>query len=101
MWEFSPVLCKDQAGNRDRTIGSRTHCRHDRPLTCEQMAEDTITLLRQLGIEKADFFGYSMGSTIALQIAIKQPDLVRKLVVASPSYNNDGVYPEVLGREKT
>lgn len=72
----------------------------DRPLTYEQMAEDTIEFLRQLGVEKADFFGYSMGSTIALQIAIKQPNLVRKLVVASPSYNNDGVYPEVLEGEK-
>lgn len=72
----------------------------DRPLTYEQMAEDTIALLRQLQIEKADFFGYSMGSTIALQIAIKQPNLVRRLVVASPSYNNDGVYPEVLEGEK-
>ncbi|MDQ1275566.1 MAG: Alpha/beta hydrolase [Euryarchaeota archaeon] len=73
----------------------------DRPLTYEQMAEDTIELLRQLKIEKADFFGYSMGAAIALQIVIKHPDLVRKLVVVSVSYNNDGLYPEVLeGEEK-
>lgn len=51
----------------------------DRPLTYEQMAEDTIALLRQLRIEKADFFGYSMGSTVALQIVINQPNMVRKL----------------------
>lgn len=73
----------------------------DRPLTYEQMAEDTIELLRQLKIEKADFFGYSMGAGIALQIAIKHPDLVHKLVVVSVAYNNNGVYPEVLeGEEK-
>ena len=73
----------------------------DRPLTYEQMAEDTAELLRQLGIEKADFFGYSMGAAIALQIAVKHPDLVRKLVVVSVAYNNNGVYPEVLkGEEK-
>lgn len=73
----------------------------DRQLTYEQMAEDTTTLLRQLKIERADFFGYSMGSAIAMQIAIKHPDLVRKLVVISPSYSNDGLYPEVLeGEEK-
>lgn len=71
----------------------------DRPLTYEQMAEDTTELLRQLKIEKADFFGYSMGSAIAMQIAIKHSDLVRKLVVVSPSYNNDGLYPEVLEGE--
>lgn len=73
----------------------------DRPLTYEQMAEDTTELLLQLGIEKADFFGYSMGAAIALQIAIKHPDIVRKLVVVSAAYNNDGLYPEVLeGEEK-
>ncbi|KKG09870.1 alpha/beta hydrolase [Methanosarcina sp. 2.H.T.1A.6] len=73
----------------------------DRPLTYEQMAEDTVALLRQLKIEKADLFGYSMGAAIALQIAIKHPDLVRKLVAVSVAYNNDGLYPEILqGEEK-
>ncbi|WP_229391569.1 alpha/beta hydrolase [Methanosarcina sp. DH2] len=73
----------------------------DRLLTYEQMAEDAIELLRQLKIEKADFFGYSMGAAIALQIAIKHPDIVRKLVVASLAYTNEGLYPGILeGEEK-
>lgn len=54
----------------------------DRPLTYAQMAEDTVALLRQLHIDKADVFGYSMGGGIALQIALRHPDLVRKLVCA-------------------
>jgi pimeloyl-ACP methyl ester carboxylesterase len=68
----------------------------DRPLTHKQMAEDTVELLRQLKIEKADFFGYSMGGEIALQIAIRHPDLVRKLVVASVTFNSGGYHPGVL-----
>ncbi|HBY94154.1 MAG: alpha/beta hydrolase [Ardenticatenaceae bacterium] len=68
----------------------------DRPLTIEQMAEDMATLLRQLGIEQADFFGYSMGAGIALQIAIRRPDLVRKLGVAAVTYNRDGFHPGLL-----
>ena len=73
----------------------------DRPFGYEQMTDDTAALLQQLGIEQADFFGYSMGGGLALQIAIDHPDLVRKLVVAAAAYNNDGVYPEVLeGIEK-
>jgi pimeloyl-ACP methyl ester carboxylesterase len=68
----------------------------DRPLSYEQMADDTAALLRQLGIEQADLFGYSMGGGIALQIAIRHPDLVRKLVAAAASYSNDGIYPEIL-----
>ncbi|MGZ3585600.1 MAG: alpha/beta fold hydrolase, partial [Ktedonobacterales bacterium] len=68
----------------------------DRPLTYEQMADDTATLLKQLGIEQADFFGWSMGAAIALQIVIRHPGLVRKQVLASVTYNSNGLYPELL-----
>src|SRR5215468_9392475 len=53
----------------------------DRPLTYEQMAEDTAALLNQLKIKNADFFGYSMGGTVALAVAICHPELVRKLTI--------------------
>src|SRR5438874_12106495 len=46
----------------------------DRPLTIEQMAEDTVALLHRIGIDKADFFGYSQGSGIAMQIARVHPE---------------------------
>ncbi|MFP2903619.1 alpha/beta fold hydrolase [Pyxidicoccus sp. 3LFB2] len=68
----------------------------DRPLSYEQMADDTAALLRHLGVQSADIFGYSMGGGVALQLAIRHPDLVRKLVVAAASYNSDGMYPEML-----
>jgi pimeloyl-ACP methyl ester carboxylesterase len=73
----------------------------DRPFSYEQMADDTAALLRQVGIENADVFGYSMGGGIALELAMRHPASVRKLVVAAAAYSNDGVYPEVLeGIEK-
>jgi pimeloyl-ACP methyl ester carboxylesterase len=53
----------------------------DRPLTYEQLAEDTAELLKQLKIKRADFFGYSMGGTVALGVAIRHPDLARKVAV--------------------
>lgn len=68
----------------------------DRPLTIEQMGEDTAAAMRQLGIENADIFGYSMGAGVALQIAVNHPDLVHKLVVASVTYNADGFHPGLL-----
>jgi pimeloyl-ACP methyl ester carboxylesterase len=68
----------------------------DRPLTTELMAADTAALLRQLGIDQADVFGYSMGAGIALQMAIEHPDLVRKLAVASAAYTHDGLHPGLL-----
>jgi pimeloyl-ACP methyl ester carboxylesterase len=67
----------------------------DRPLTFEQMADDTATLLERLGLESVDIFGYSVGGTIALQIAIRYPKRVRKLVLASAIYALDGYQPVV------
>jgi pimeloyl-ACP methyl ester carboxylesterase len=68
----------------------------DRPLTYEQMADDIAALLGHLVIEKADVFGYSMGGGVAFQVAIRHPEMVRKLVVASASYTSDGMPPELL-----
>ena len=68
----------------------------DRPLTIEHMADDTAAALQQLGIKNADFFGYSMGASIALHIAIRHPALVRKLVLASVTYNLDGLHPGLM-----
>ncbi|MDQ3783742.1 MAG: alpha/beta hydrolase [Actinomycetota bacterium] len=68
----------------------------DRPLSYEQMADDVAALLRHLEIEDADVFGYSMGGGVALQVAIRHPEVVRKLVVASASYTSDGMHPELL-----
>lgn len=69
----------------------------DRPLTIQNWADDTAALLRHLGVEDADVFGYSSGSAVALQMSIDHPELVRKLVLASASYALDGLHPEVLG----
>jgi pimeloyl-ACP methyl ester carboxylesterase len=66
----------------------------DRPFTFEQSADDTAALLQHLNIGQADFFGYSNGGSIALQIAIRHPDLARKLVVASAMFEREGLYPQ-------
>jgi pimeloyl-ACP methyl ester carboxylesterase len=64
----------------------------DRPLSMEQMTDDTVSALRQLGIDNADFFGFSMGAGITLQVAIRHPEVVRKLVLASVTYKLDGLH---------
>jgi pimeloyl-ACP methyl ester carboxylesterase len=68
----------------------------DRPYSYEQMADDTAALLEHLGIEQADFFGYSMGSAIAIEMALRHSELVRKIVlVGGVSYSMEGLYPEL------
>jgi pimeloyl-ACP methyl ester carboxylesterase len=68
----------------------------DRPLSYEQMADDVAALLDHLGIAQADVVGYSMGGTTGLQLAIRHPELVRKLVAVSANFSSDGYYPELL-----
>lgn len=64
----------------------------ERPFTFEQSADDTAALLRYLDIERADLFGFSNGGTVALQVAIRHPQLVRKLVLASALASRAGAY---------
>jgi len=53
----------------------------DRPLTFENMADDVAALLKQLKIEQADFFGYSMGGNVALAVAIRHPNLLSRVAI--------------------
>jgi pimeloyl-ACP methyl ester carboxylesterase len=67
-----------------------------RPWSHEAFADDVAALLGHLGIKKASVMGYSSGAFVALQIAIRHPELVDKLVVVSAAFRPDGYYPEVL-----
>jgi pimeloyl-ACP methyl ester carboxylesterase len=68
-----------------------------RPLSYQQMADDTAAVLRALGVDTADAVGYSMGGGVALQLAMNRPGMVRRLVFAGgTSYRRDGLYPEML-----
>jgi pimeloyl-ACP methyl ester carboxylesterase len=73
----------------------------DRPFSYEQMADDVAALMGEIGVEKADVFGYSMGGGVALQIAIRHPEIVDKLVVASMPYNTEGYHPGLIDMIKT
>ncbi|MBJ9750776.1 alpha/beta fold hydrolase [Burkholderia cepacia] len=50
--------------------------------TIEQMADDAITFIKAKGFKQVDLFGFSMGGMIAQEIVLKEPDLVRKLILA-------------------
>ncbi len=68
----------------------------DRPITYEQMADDVAALAGHLGLEQADVAGFSMGGATALQVALRHPGLVRRLIVASATYRYDGMPAEAL-----
>ena len=66
-----------------------------RPLSYEQLADDVMALLDVLNITQTDIFGYSTGAGVALQVAIRKPGVIRKLVLASVSYNSNGRHPDL------
>jgi pimeloyl-ACP methyl ester carboxylesterase len=68
--------------------------RDGRQISFEQDADDVAALLKQLHIDHADIFGFSNGGTTALQIAIRHPELVNKLIIASGMCKRTGVAPE-------
>ncbi|HEV8507695.1 MAG TPA: alpha/beta hydrolase [Chitinophagaceae bacterium] len=62
----------------------------DRPFSFESMADDVAALLKYLKKDSADIFGYSMGGGVAWQLAIRHPEAVKKLIVASAVYKYEG-----------
>ena len=66
----------------------------DRPFSFAQSADDAAALLAYLHVAKADFFGYSNGGHISIEIALRHPGLVRRLVVESAFASRDGADPQ-------
>jgi pimeloyl-ACP methyl ester carboxylesterase len=83
-----PVIIFDQQGHGRTPDASR-------PVSYEQFGDDAAALLRALNVERADVMGYSQGGGVALQLAIRHPERVGKLVTMSATYRKDGWYPVV------
>ncbi|MFG2372994.1 alpha/beta fold hydrolase [Streptomyces sp. NPDC048504] len=67
----------------------------DRPMTVPDLASDVVALLDELGVEQADFFGFSLGGLVALEVAVRHPELVGRLVLASSPYVQSGFRDEI------
>jgi len=94
MSTFGRILPALAARHRVIAVELQAHGRTpdiNRPLRFEQDADDVAALLKELHIEKTDFIGFSNGGTTSLQIAIRHPELVNKLVLASTTFKRDGM----------
>ena len=65
----------------------------DRPITYTNLADDVAAFMDAVGLQKADVFGYSMGAVTGLQLAIRHPAKVNRLVMASGAYDAEGWQP--------
>lgn len=68
----------------------------DRKMDVIDMGDDMAGLVKQLGYAKVDAMGYSLGAGVAFRLAVQHPETVRRLVLVSAAYSQDGFYPEML-----
>jgi pimeloyl-ACP methyl ester carboxylesterase len=66
----------------------------DRPLTYPNLADDVAAFMDAVGLKKADVFGYSLGAQTGLQLAIRYPKKVNRLIAAGVAYDSKGRQPE-------
>jgi pimeloyl-ACP methyl ester carboxylesterase len=65
----------------------------DRDITYENLADDVNLLLKHLRIDSADVFAFSMGASVGLQLAIRHPEKVKKMIIISGGYSYSGYHP--------
>jgi pimeloyl-ACP methyl ester carboxylesterase len=81
------VIVFDNRGVGNTTTGSK-------PVSIQQFANDTAGLLDALKVRKADVLGYSMGSFIAQQLTVMNPEKVNRLVLVAASCGGKEAIPQ-------
>jgi pimeloyl-ACP methyl ester carboxylesterase len=95
---FSQVLPVFAGRRRVIALEEQAHGRttdRNAPVAFESSADDVAALLRHLTVDTADLFGFSNGASIALQVALRHPQLVRKMVFASSITKRAGARPQL------
>ncbi len=99
---FGPTLTELAQQHQVITVDLQGHGRTadiDRPIDIRLMADDIAALIDHLKLDKPDVVGYSLGGGVALFTAVKYPDKVRRLVVASAHARRDAIPPEMLAQQ--
>jgi pimeloyl-ACP methyl ester carboxylesterase len=86
------VIAVDLQGHGRTALG-------DRPISHVAHGDDLSVVLRKLGYDSVDVMGYSFGGGAALRLAIQHPTQVRRLVVVSAPYAQDGFFAEMLPQQ--
>lgn len=96
---FGPVLPRLAANHKVIAVDLQGHGRTplgDRAIDLGDLGDDMAALLDHLGYDQVDVAGYSFGGGVAFRLAVQHPDKVRRLIVVSAPFAQDGFYPEML-----
>src|SRR2546430_84380 len=99
---FGPNLQAFAKGHQVIAVDLQGHGRTadiDRPITAQAMGDDIAALIRHLKIERPDLVGYSLGGGVAFQVALRHPELVRKLVLVSTPLRRNAFYADILSQQ--
>ena len=99
---FGPVLPSFTDHHQVILVDLQGHGRTadiDRPIDVRLMADDVAALIEHLGLDDVDLVGYSLGGGVALQLAIRHPERVRRLVAASANVRRDATYADILAQQ--
>lgn len=99
---FGPVLPALAEKRKLIAVDLQGHGRTDdidRPLSVELMADDIAALIRHLGLRQVDLAGFSLGGGVALQTAVRHPEVVSRLVLVSTPLRRSAYYPEILAQQ--
>ena len=99
---FGPTLTALSESHQVITPDLQGHGRTadiDRPIDIRLMADDIAALIDHLGLERPDLVGYSLGGGVAFFTAVKYPQKVGKLVMASAHIRRDAIPPEMLAQQ--
>lgn len=91
--KLAPVLTDDFLVITFDNRGAGSSEKAPGPYSVSQMADDTAELLKVIGIQKAHILGHSLGGFIAQDFAVRYPEMVDKLILASTNYGGTNVIP--------
>ncbi len=86
------VIAVDLHGHGRTALGSRN-------ISLIDQGADMAALIKSLGYNQVDVMGYSFGGGVAFQLAVQNPAMVRRLVLVSAPYSQDGFFPEMLTQQ--
>src|SRR6185503_6468619 len=99
---FGPILPALSEHHQVIVVDLQGHGRTadiDRPIDTRLMADDIAALIDHLGLERPDLGGHSLGGGVAFFTAVKYPQKVGKLVIASANIRRDAIPPEMLAQQ--
>jgi pimeloyl-ACP methyl ester carboxylesterase len=90
--EHRRVIGVDLQGHGHTSLGNRK-------IDPIDIGRDLAVVIQKLGLRQVDVMGYSFGGTTGMQLAFQHPELVRRLVLVSTLYAQNGFFPEMLPQQ--